>query len=742
MFDLTHGRFKLMILVPLALALLVLLCLSVLGTYHIEKREIAKDVESRIAGVEKAFLNEVERDAELMRAIIDFLQKDPDIQKAWLAQDKETLLARALPVFEEIRSRYRVTHFYFIKPDRNCFLRVHHPQRHGDVLERFTLTEAARSGTSVHGIELGPYGTLTLRVVYPWRIDGRLAGYIELGEEIDHITPTISKHLGLDLAVTLEKKYLSRDKWEEGLRMLGRSGDWDLLQNFVILGRTATPAAGRLAEQLKDLDSTAFAELLSSTHRPGIGDRHCYRSTPLTSANGTDIGHLILLLDVENRLERLFDTLLLVATVSIIIGGSLFIFFAMLVGGIEQRLAEANRERDVAAEELQKKEEQYRTLFESSHDAIMTLEPPSWAFTSGNRSCVEMFGAKDQSDFTSHPPWELSPETQPGGCASGDKAKEMIETAMHEGSHFFEWTHRRINGDDFPATVLLTRMTVGERTFLQATVRDVTEQTLTQDKLMQATEERQALDRQLYQQGKLAALGTLAHGASHEINNPINGIMNYAQLINDQSDKDGEIAAFSHEIIVESERIASIIRGMKTSSDEDNEALASAEINKLLESALMPLRASLEHDKIEVETSTPKNTPTLLCHSRQIKKLITSLICNSQDALNERYPNGDGDKIIQITASQIDENGQAHLRITVEDHGHGIPADIRERVFEPFFTTKERAVGAGAVGRGLGLSTALGIAHNHKGQLTVESEVDKWTRFHVDLPMQVSGEHA
>jgi PAS domain S-box-containing protein len=86
-----------------------------------------------------------------------------------------------------------------------------------------------------------------------------------------------------------------------------------------------------------------------------------------------------------------------------------------------------------------------------------------------------MFGAKNEEEFISHGPWELSPERQPGGRASSEKAKEMIETAVREGSHFFEWTHRRIGGEEFPADVLLTRMERDGKVFLQATVRDITE---------------------------------------------------------------------------------------------------------------------------------------------------------------------------------------------------------------------------------------------------------------------------
>jgi PAS domain S-box-containing protein len=114
--------------------------------------------------------------------------------------------------------------------------------------------------------------------------------------------------------------------------------------------------------------------------------------------------------------------------------------------------------RKQVEEALKDSEEQYRTLFESSRDAIMTLAPPTWLFTSGNRATVELFRLRDEAEFISLGPWQLSPERQPDGKPSDKKAKEMIEAAMRNGSHFFGWTHCRSDGTPFPAEVILTRI--------------------------------------------------------------------------------------------------------------------------------------------------------------------------------------------------------------------------------------------------------------------------------------------
>ncbi len=136
--------------------------------------------------------------------------------------------------------------------------------------------------------------------------------------------------------------------------------------------------------------------------------------------------------------------------------------------------------------DIQESERKYRSLFESSRDAIMILEPPSWNFTSGNPSTVKLFKAKDEAEFITHGPGDVSPAMQPDGRDSGEKAKEMIGTAMRDGSNFFEWTHKRIDGAEFAAEVLLTRMELGGKTILQATVRDITERKKAEDALHSA----------------------------------------------------------------------------------------------------------------------------------------------------------------------------------------------------------------------------------------------------------------
>ncbi len=147
-----------------------------------------------------------------------------------------------------------------------------------------------------------------------------------------------------------------------------------------------------------------------------------------------------------------------------------------------------NTERVLAEHALRESEELHRVLFTSSLDALMVIEPPTWRFTSGNPACIRMFGLGSEAELWALGPWDVSPVTQPDGSPSAEKAMEMIQTAMREGTHSFEWMHKKLGGAEFLTMVLLTRVELGDRVFLQATTRDISEQKKTERALREGEE--------------------------------------------------------------------------------------------------------------------------------------------------------------------------------------------------------------------------------------------------------------
>jgi len=131
--------------------------------------------------------------------------------------------------------------------------------------------------------------------------------------------------------------------------------------------------------------------------------------------------------------------------------------------------------RKRAEKELRESKDKYQLLYDSSADAIMTLTPQE-GFLSGNASAIRIFGCRDEEEFIARGPASLSPELQSDGIPSDRKAQEMMAIALKEGSHFFEWRHKRVDETEFDATVLLSRITLDGEVCLLATVRDISQQ--------------------------------------------------------------------------------------------------------------------------------------------------------------------------------------------------------------------------------------------------------------------------
>ncbi len=141
---------------------------------------------------------------------------------------------------------------------------------------------------------------------------------------------------------------------------------------------------------------------------------------------------------------------------------------------------------------LRESEIMHRALYDSSRDAIMMLTPEG-GFFSGNSATLEMLGCKDEEEFTSMTPADISPEYQPDGSRSLPESQKAMAIAMEKGSHSFEWKHRRMDGEEFFADVLLTKVELDRKKFLQATVRDITRRKIAEAALRESEEKYRTL---------------------------------------------------------------------------------------------------------------------------------------------------------------------------------------------------------------------------------------------------------
>lgn len=175
-------------------------------------------------------------EVDKLAAALDVLRSRQDLREAFLARDRARLAAIAGPVFDELRARDGLTHWYFIEPNRTCFLRVHRRELFGDRIERVTLARAAETGNTASGMELGQTA-YALRVVRPWFADGRLIGFLELSEEIGHFLVRMKQETGNDFGLLARKKFLDEKAW---YRVSGTGRDtWNARPDVVVVDTTS-----------------------------------------------------------------------------------------------------------------------------------------------------------------------------------------------------------------------------------------------------------------------------------------------------------------------------------------------------------------------------------------------------------------------------------------------------------------------------------------------------------------------
>ncbi|WP_066636643.1 GAF domain-containing sensor histidine kinase [Desulfolucanica intricata] len=244
--------------------------------------------------------------------------------------------------------------------------------------------------------------------------------------------------------------------------------------------------------------------------------------------------------------------------------------------------------------------------------------------------------------------------------------------------------------------------------------------------------EKEKMKAQLVQSAKLAAIGEMAAGVAHEINNPMTVIIGNAQLLlRDLGEQDEAAKEVLHDIVNCGLRCKKIIQNLLAFSRQDQYPFSSIDINEVAERALSLTRYQINSNNINIEVEKEPTIPPVIANMHQLEQVIINFLLNARDALES---NGEKEKIIKIfTGIRSDVQGKRWVLISVLDNGPGIPPDIIPKIFNPFFTSKETTKGTG-----LGLSVSLGIAQAHKGTIEVDSEVGRGSKFTLVLPLDNS----
>ncbi|MGD2185192.1 MAG: histidine kinase dimerization/phospho-acceptor domain-containing protein, partial [Desulfobacterales bacterium] len=396
----------------------------------------------------------------------------------------------------------------------------------------------------------------------------------------------------------------------------------------------------------------------------------------------------------KNQLDNLLthSTTILLALAVCLIVAFIVIFFKESKTTAEQKRAE---------EALRESEEKLAGILNSIPDMIIVLDKNmniSWSnpiadewlgLNPVGKKCFEAFDLGDQQ------------------CEACDVQKcfekglndeHELELVKPDGSRMNLWCTASVatwSEGGVPKSVIVV-------------YRDITEK-----KLLQAETARA---------GQLASIGELAAGVAHEINNPINGIINCAQMLMDEDGATTERTEITKRIMKAGNRIAMIVHNLLSFARNNEEEAHLVHVQSILSDSLDLTEVQIRKDGIDLSVDIPQDIPMLKVRGHQIQQVFLNIISNARYALNQKYSQTHENKVIEIKGDTIDANGKQYVRVIFFDRGTGIPDDILGKICDPFFSNKPLGEGTG-----LGLSISQAIIKDHGGDLYFDSVEGEYT---------------
>ncbi|HVN80414.1 MAG TPA: PAS domain S-box protein [Terriglobia bacterium] len=352
---------------------------------------------------------------------------------------------------------------------------------------------------------------------------------------------------------------------------------------------------------------------------------------------------------------------------------------------------------------MAEKDQFFASILRNSADAILTMDPQE-RVTSWNKGAEDIFGYSEE-EMLGKPLDVLLPEE-----LKKERELEKISSIARNVGYLRSFHTQRVTKDGQLIDVIFTRTAIknrqGDIVGYSSVLKDVTEQRL--------------IERHLTHMEKLSAIGELSAGLAHEIKNPLAGIKGAIEIIREGVPEDNPHRVILGEVLSEGSRIDRIVMSLLSYAKPKKLDFVKIELGNLIRNVMSFLRNLADGKRISLRFVGPQEVPWLNADENEIKQLFLNLILNSIEAL----PEG-GEVVVHLAV--VPEN---RIRIEVSDNGPGIPPENLSRIFRPFFTTKTE-------GTGLGLATCKQIVAQYGGDIQVQSEEGKGTRFTIELPQNL-----
>lgn len=662
------------VLIPLTLTFIIITFSFVYSSYRIRMDNYERGLENQYLRVQHILKGFTTDRTKFMTSAIEFIADQKPIQDAMLTKDRKALLNQGSPILKLLFRQQQITHFYFYDKNGALVLRVYNPQETTPSALRFTKQQAMTQGKTISGLELGSNGTFTLRVVYPWKVNGELIGYIELGQEYDQILQDLKAVSLIDFAVVLDKSHLERNKWEEGMKLLGRTADWDFLPKTVLIDQTVIiPSSIFSALLTADSSQEQFGKKIEAN-----GRTYRAKSFPMQDVAQQDVGKFVIFLDLTEVISTLRVFIVQVVSFSFILCAGLFIYSFRVLGQVDRRLLENRKQLE---KELEK---QAATNTQLEIEVVERRRAEENLVVLNEHLELRVFDRTKELH-------QLNRQME----ASRSELEEAYITLQNQQTTILQQdrmacigqlaacvAHDINNPIGFVAGNLEILKNYGKKLGGFVTIL----------------------------QDALRFCGTslvLSQVEEHRSTLKVNTLLDEFDAIIDES-------------LEGTERINRIVLNLKGFSRQDNKEARLANIHDCLESTLNIVLNKLRY-KADIKKEYG-NIPQLLCFPQQLNQVFMNLLINASQAI-ENW----GEITIRTWADQC------NIYIAISDTGCGIDTENLPKLFEPFYTTKDVDVGTG-----LGLPIVRDIVNKHHGEITVESVAKEGTVFTVRFPLGMS----